>query len=336
MKKKILALATGVVMALALAGCGKDISNDIITIKQYEALEVKKVLPVEVTDEDVEMSIQSTLQTKAIRTDVTDRPVQQGDIVTMDYLGKTDGVAFEGGTAENAELLIGSGQFIDGFEDALMGHSIGETFDINVTFPENYHEELAGKDAIFTITLHKIQVEEVPELTEELVRELSATATTIEEYKAETKKYLELSNEETAQSELEQKVWQALIENCMIKEYPEDMMEAQLGIINEQYAVVASMYGMEVDEFLQQVYGITAEEMAQNLIKQQLAVELIAEKENLVLTLEDYENGLAEYAMQYGYDDPKEFEEMVGEEEMKKMLLQKRVGDWLMEHCVQI
>lgn len=335
MKKKILALAIGAVMAVSLMGCGKDISNETITIKEYKGLKVEKVTPIEVTDEDVEMSIQSTLQTRATRTDITDRPVQTGDIVTMDYLGKVDGVAFEGGTAENAELKIGSGQFIDGFEDKLIGHTIGETFDIDVTFPKNYAEELAGKAAVFTITLHKIQVEVVPELTEELVKELSATATTIEEYKAETKEDLKVSNEQTAKSELEQKVWQALIENCVIEKYPEDMMEAQLAAIDEQYAMVVSMYGMEVDDFLKQVYGITAEEMAQNLIKQELAVNLIAEKEGLVLSLEDYEAGLADYAMQYGYDDPKEFEEMVGEAEMKKMLLQKRVGDWLIENCVQ-
>ena len=336
MKKKILAFAVGTVMALSLVGCGKGVSDDIITIKQYEALEVKKVTPLEVIEDDVEMSIQSTLQTKAIRVDVTDRPVQKGDIVTMDYLGKTDGVAFAGGTAEGAELLIGSGQFIDGFEDALIGHSIGETFDIDVTFPENYHEELAGKDAVFTITLHKIQVEEIPELTEELVKELSTTATTIEEYREETRENLQMSNEATAKSELEQRVWQALIENCVIEEYPKDMMEAELASIEEQFAMVGSMYGMEVDEFLQQVYGITAETMAQNLIKQELAVKLIAEKEELTLTLEEYESGLVDYAMQYGYDDPVAFEEMIGEEEMKNILLQKKVGEWLIEHCVQI
>lgn len=336
MKKKVLALAIGMIMALSLAGCSKGISNDIITIKQYEALEVKKVTPLEVTEDDVEMSIQSTLQTKAIRTDVTDRPVQKGDIVTMDYLGKTDGVAFEGGTAENAELLIGSGQFIDGFEDALIGHSVGETFDIDVTFPENYHEELAGKAVVFTITLHKIQVEEIPELTEDLVKELSATATTIEEYKEETREQLKMSNEATAKSELEQKVWQALIENCVIEEYPKDMMDAELASIEEQFAIVVSMYGMEVDEFLQQVYGITAETMAQNLIKQELAVKLISEKEELTLTLEEYEVGLADYAIQYGYDDPATFEEMIGEEEMRNILLQKKVGEWLIEHCVQV
>lgn len=336
MKKRILAFVIGIIAAIALVGCGKEISNDKITIKQYEGLEVKKVTPIEVTDEDVEMSIQSTLATKATRIDITDRPVQAGDIVTMDYLGKADGVAFEGGTAEDAELLIGSGQFIDGFEDALVGHSVGETFDINVTFPENYHEELAGKDAVFTITLHKIQTEQIPELTEELVKELSATATTIEEYREETRAYLELSNEETAKSELEQLVWQALIENCVIEEYPEDVMAEEIAGIEEQFSSIASMYGMEMDEFLQQVYGITAETMAQNLIKQKFAIELIAEKEGLTLTLEDYETGLADYAMQYGYDDPKEFETMVGEDEMRAILLQRQVADWLIEHCVQI
>ena len=334
MKKRILAFVLCMIMAVSAVGCS--ISDDVITIKKYKKLKVEKVIPAKVTDEDVDMSIQSTLQTMATRIDVTDRPVQVGDVVTMDYLGKVDGVVFEGGTAKDAELLIGSQTFITGFEEAIVGHTLGETFDINVTFPKDYHEELAGKPAVFTITLHKIQVEKVPELTEELVKELSTTATTIEEYKEETRAYLELSNAETAKSELEQKVWQALIENCVIEEYPEDMMEEQLASIEEQYSMVASMYGMELDKFLEEVYGITSEEMAHNLIKQQLAVKLIAEKEKLTLTLEDYEAGLADYAMQYGYDDPKEFEEMVGEEAMRNMLLQKRVGDWLMEKCVQI
>lgn len=334
MKKRILAFALCMIMAVSVVGCS--ISDGVITIKKYKNLKVEKVIPAKVTDEDIEMSIQSTLQTMATRIDVTDRPVQSGDVVTMDYLGKVDGVAFEGGTAKDAELLIGSQTFITGFEEAIVGHTVGETFDINVTFPKDYNKELAGKPAVFTITLHKIQVEKVPELTEELVKELSATATTIEEYKKETRAYLELSNAETAQSELEQKVWQALIENCVIEEYPEDMMKAQLASIEEQYSMVASMYGMELDEFLKEVYGITSEEMAHNLIKQQLAVKLIAEKEKLTFTLEDYEAGLADYAMQYGYDDPEEFEETVGEEVIRNMLLQKQVGNWLMEKCVQI
>jgi len=194
MKKRIITLAAGVLTAVCMVGCGNKVSDDVLTINQYKGLEVKKVEAIKVTDEDIEASINSTLSTMSTRNEITDRPVQNGDLVTIDYLGKVDGVAFDGGADEGAELSIGSGQFIPGFEEAIVGHSVGEVFDIDVTFPENYTETLAGKDAVFTITLHKIEQVIVPELTEELLPKLSETATTIEEFKQEVKEDLEVQN----------------------------------------------------------------------------------------------------------------------------------------------
>lgn len=337
MKKRVLALLVGACMMASLAGCGsKEISNDKITIKQYEGLEVEKVTPIEVTEETIDASIQSTLEAYSTRIEITDRPVQDGDVVTIDYLGKVDGVAFEGGTAEGAELEIGSNTFIDGFEEKIIGHSLNETFDIDVTFPEGYNEELGGKAAVFTITLHKIEEKQLPELTDEFVQEISDTATTVEEYREQERASQTLNNEQTAQQSLEQLVWQALIENCVIDKYPEDKLEEVKANVTSQYTNVAAMYGVTEEELVEQVYGVTVEEMAKNLIKQEYAVELIAEKEGLTLTLEGYEKGLAEFAEQYGYDDPAEFEEMIGEEELKKAILQKNVGQWLIDNCVQV
>ena len=142
MKKKIIAALVGICTVVVMTGCGnKGISNDKITIKQYKGLEVEKVDPVEVTDTDVEDSINSTLQTKSTQNDITDRQAQEGDVVTIDYEGKKDGVAFDGGTAQDQQLELGSGSFIDGFEDGIVGHNIGETFDLNLTFPEDYKSE---------------------------------------------------------------------------------------------------------------------------------------------------------------------------------------------------
>ena len=184
MKKKIIAALVGICTVVVMTGCGnKGISNDKITIKQYKGLEVEKVDPVEVTDTDVEDSINSTLQTKSTQNDITDRPAQEGDVVTIDYEGKKDGVAFDGGTAQDQQLELGSGSFIDGFEDGIVGHNIGETFDLNLTFPEDYKsEDLAGQAVVFTVTLDKISEVIVPELTDELVAELSESAKTIEDY----------------------------------------------------------------------------------------------------------------------------------------------------------
>ncbi len=338
MKRKSLAYAASVVAMTMLVGCNSSkVSNDLITINQYKGLEVEKVTAVEVTDEDVEQSIQASLEAISTRKEVTDRGSKEGDVVTVDFVGKVDGVEFEGGSASDQEITLGAGRYIDGFEDGIIGHNKGEVFDINVTFPENYGStDLAGKAAVFTITLDKIEEVIVPELTDELVAsKLSATAKTIEEYKKEEKEALILSNEQSAQSQLAQKVWTALLDNCEVKEFPEDDMEDMLSQIEAQYSQVATMYGVDVETVVKEFYGIELQEMAENLLKQQYAIELIAEKENITLTVEEYENDLAEYASNWGYD-AEEMEEMVGHDELEKMFIQERVGDWLIENCKQV
>lgn len=336
MKKRLLVVVTALAAAVSLVGCSGKISNDMITISQYKGLEVKEVPSVEITDADVEASIQSTLEIMATRNEITDRPVQLGDVVTIDYVGKIDGVAFERGADEDEELEIGAGAFIPGFEEGIIGHNVGEVFDINVTFPEAYTAELAGKDAVFTITLDKITEVIVPELTDELVTQLSTTATTVEEYKAQEKENLQLSNDQSAESQFSQNVWQALIENCELKDYAQEDMDATLASIESQYSMAASYYGMDVDAVVQQIHGITVDEMAKNLLKQKYAVELIAEKEGIKVTAEEYDTELAAYAIQYGYSDPAEFEQQVGHDTLEKMMIQQKVGEWLIENCERV
>ena len=337
MKKRIIAALVGICTVAVMTSCGnKGISNDKITIKQYKGLEVEKVDPVKVTDTDVEDSINSTLQTKSTQNDITDRPAQKGDVVTIDYEGKKDGVAFDGGTAQDQQLELGSGSFIDGFEDGIIGHNIGETFDLNLTFPETYdnNPDLVGQAVVFTVTLDKISEVIVPELTDELVAELSESAKTIEDYKKEVKEDLETSNKQAAESEQQQNVWDALMEQCTVEKYPKDKKQETIDNITTQYGSIASMYGMDdVDTFLEHAFGVTSEVMAENIIKQEYAVDLIAEKENLKVSDEDYKKGLEEYATQYGYTDSAELEEAVGKKEVKRALLQDKVTDWLVDNC---
>lgn len=333
MKKRILALVLGACMAVSLVGCGKEISNDKITIKQYKGLEVETVEEIKVSDEEVEQSIQSTLQTIAKYNDITDRAVEKGDLVTMDYVGKVDGVEFEGGKAEGATLEIGSGQYIPGFEDKLIGHNTGETFDINVTFPENYNEELGGKDAVFTITLNKIQKVEIPELTDDILPELGTDAKTIKEYKAQVKEQLEKSNKETVESQREQNVWQALIDNCTVEKYDDKELEETIANIESEISYAASMYGMEPADFIQQYYGISIDEMAKNMLKQKYAIELIVKKEKIELSNDDLEKGIKELAEQYGYENPDDLEEEAGIDALKEMIIQKKVGKFLMDNA---
>ena len=333
MKKRILALVMGLCMTASLVGCGNgEIANDKIRIKQYKGLEVTETT-MPVTDDDVEMSIQSTLQTLSTKTDITDRPAQQGDSVVIDYEGKLDGVAFDGGTATQQTVEIGAGMYVPGFEEGIIGHNIGDTFDVNVTFPEQYTEELAGKAVVFTMKLHSIQEVHVPELTKDLLPELSETAKTIKEYKAEVRKQLEDSNQASAESATEQQLWEKLLENCVVDKYPDGQVEEFVANVEAQLGEMAKQNNSTASEMFKQYYGMSPEEYVKNSVKMEYAIALIAEKEKLTLTAKEYEEGVAEQAMQQGYEDVEAFEKEVGRETIELMLLQPKVGKFLLDNC---
>ena len=343
MKKRLTTMIAGICALALLGGCGGDtgakgaISNDNITIKQYKGLEIEKVETIAVTDEDVEMSIQSDLETLATKTDITGRAAQLGDIAIIDFEGKKDGVAFEGGAGTDYELELGSGQFIDGFEDGVVGHNIGETFDLNLTFPENYSsQELAGQAVVFTVTLKGLQEKNVPELSEDVLTQLGTEAKTIDEYKAKVRSDLQLSNEQTAESTLLGSVWETLVNNCEVKKYPDGMLDQYAKNLEEQYSYYAQMYGMEIEDFFKQMFGMSSQEVAKTTATQELAINLIAEKEGLTITDKAYEEGVKELASQYGYEDTKEFVEAYGEDSIRKALLQEKVGQFLVDNSVQV
>ena len=339
MKKKITTMVIGLLMGSLLVGCGdKAISNDKITIVKYKGLEIEAVEEIEVTDESIQLTIDSDLQILTTETEITDRPAKEGDKVTIDYVGKVDGVEFERGKAENQTFILGEGSFIEGFQEKIVGKKAGETFDVDVTFPDPYPNDpdMAGKPAVFTMTLHKIVQVDVPELTDELLPQIGTSAKTVEEYKEQIRKDQEKSNAETVRQTIEQEVWQALIENCVVEEYPEDLMKEKKTSIENQFSSVASMYGMEVDEVVKTMYGLTVEDMAKELVCQELAIELIAEKEKLSVSDKVYEKKIKEYAEQFAIDDVAEFEKTVGKENIKKTILQEMVADFLIDNCVQV
>lgn len=337
MKKRILALIMGLCMTASLVGCGNgEIANDKIRIKQYKGLEITETV-LKVTDEDVEMSIESTLQTLSTKTDITDRPAQEGDLVVIDYEGKLDGVAFDGGTATQQNVEIGAGMYIPGFEEGIIGHNIGETFDVNVTFPKDYQAtDLAGKAVVFTMTLHSIQEVHVPELTKDLLPRLSETAKTIKEYKAEVRKQLEESNQASAESANEQAIWNKLLENCVVEKYPDGEVEKFVANVDAQFSEYAAQNNTTAAELFKMYYGVTPEDYVKNSVKMEYAIQLIAEKENITLTAKEYEEGAAEQAAQQGYEDVKALEKAHGRETIELMLLQPKVGKFLLDNCKKV
>ena len=245
MKKNVIAAVLAAMTVLALAGCSSELSNEYVIVKQYKGLEVPKTETDEVADEEIDQAIQANLQGTADRLPVTDRAAQTGDWVNIDYVGTVDGVAFDGGTAQAQDLLLGSGGYIgasgdyEGFEDQIVGHNVGEEFDITVQLPENYSPDMAGKVADFHITINEIYVEDIPELADEGVRANSEGAETVDEYREEIRGQVEESVDRQTESEMTEAVWDALMENVEVKEYPEDAVQQQVDQEKEQYVQIA-------------------------------------------------------------------------------------------------
>lgn len=346
MKKKILSVAASVcAAALLLGGCSREISNEYVKISQYKGVEVQKVTVTEVTDETVESQIQTMLEANAETIEITDRAAQDGDTVTIDYEGKKDGVAFDGGTSTDYPLTLGSDTFIDGFEDGIVGHKTGETFDLNLTFPEEYsvNTDLAGQDVVFTVTIKSITQSEVPELNDEFVQKVSEESKTVEEYKKEVRESLEESMKEAAESSLIENVWDAVLENSEVTEYPQDRVQKIIDQMNEQYQEMATYYNVEFEEFLttymgmdEETFNTEVENVAKEQMKEILVMELIAEEEKLTPSDEELEKKYEEYAEAYGFESVDALKEMVTEDDLKQMATLEVVQNWLVENCKQV
>lgn len=346
MKKRLAAILTGVLASsLLFTGCqaSKGLETDEIKITQYKEVEVDQVeKPAEVTDDDVENYIQNMLQTNADTREITDRAVQSGDTATIDFVGKVDGEEFDGGSAEGYPLEIGSGAFIPGFEDSIIGHKTGETFDWNGQFPEDYgNADYAGKDVVFTITVNHISENVVPELNDKFVKSVSEESKTVEEYREEVKKLLAEQAEENYKSQLNSAVWQKVLENTEVSKYPDGEVEELIDSATKQYKSAAEYMGMEFEDYLEQI-GTTAEEfekqiedMARENVKQTMALKAIAKKEKLELSDEEYEKQLEKIVEASGYEDVDALKEAEKEEDLRDIALYNVVVEWLAKNCIQ-
>lgn len=344
MKKKYAVLAAGVLAAvLALTGCSGEISNDYITISQYKGVEAEAGDTTEVTDEDVDTQIDSTRQMYAELENV-DRPAENGDTVTIDYVGTLNGEAFEGGSSEDYQLELGSGTFIDGFEDGIVGHSAGETFDLNLTFPDDYGStDLAGKDVVFTVTLKTVSISNVPELNDEFVQSVSEDSSTVEEYRKEVRRMLEDNYAESAQLTLTENAWSAVMDNTEVKQYPDGAVDEMKNTIREQYQNMADSYGMEFADFLSSYMGMdedTFEEQlqtaAENQVKQDLIVDLIIDEENLDVSDDALEEIYNQYVEDYGFSSLDDLKSAATEEELEDMARLQIVQEFIVDNCEQV
>lgn len=349
MKKKLLALTVimCMLMTIGLTGCGssnpysKYDFSEYVKLGKYKGLE-KSEISVSVSDEEVDAQIQVNLENAAETEKKTKGKVEDGDTVNIDYEGKLDGKAFQGGTSAGYDLKIGSGSFIDGFEDGLIGKKIGKTYDLNLTFPEDYSsEELAGQDVVFTVTVNYVSVEVIPELTDEWVKE-NSTAKTVEEYETVIYEQIYESKEEEAKSNMIASLWNQVVEDSEMIQYPEKELEMYIEQIEDQYELMADTYGMNLDDLLES-YNIDSEEVydqqnkaaAEEYIKDQMIMYYIAELEGLTYSEEEADE-LRQSIKSAGYDDDS-FKDYYGqdiESYIDSVLTYGKVGEFIYENAV--
>lgn len=276
-----------------------------ITVKAYKGLTAEKS-DSKVTAEEVDHEIEHMLERGARIVDVDDRAVQDGDITVIDFEGFVDGVAFEGGKAEKYNLTIGSGSFIPGFEEQIIGHSIGDEFDVNVTFPEEYAPELASKDAVFKIKLHEIKVKELPELDDEFAKDMGEYET-VDELKKGVEEDILKRKQDSAQHAFEDAVIDTLIENVE-GEIPECMFDAKAEENTNSFAQRIGQQGIDVDTYLmymgmdKEAFTAQMKERAVADVKLDLAIEKIIELESIKASDEAVEAEYTKMSEMYGMD----------------------------------
>lgn len=273
-----------------------------VKLGEYKGLKAT-MLPTEATDEDVDAEIENMRDRNSRLVTVEDRAAEMGDTAEIDFEGFVDGVAFEGGKGENYPLELGSGSFIPGFEEQVAGHKSEEEFDVNVTFPEDYAEELAGKDAVFKCKIHEIKSKELPELDDEFVKDVSEFDT-LDELKADIKKQMSEKKETEAKNDFENQLIEQVVDN-MECEVPQCMFDKRLDEMVQDYSYRLQMQGIDLDTYLKYLgqdkdsFKATFKDGAEKQVKASIALQAIVEAEKLEATEEEIDAEAAKLAEQY-------------------------------------
>ncbi len=346
--KRVLAILMSVtMMAAVLAGCSSEEANlssinaekYVTNLFDYKGVELSAAKEV-IDDEYVDSYIDFILSQYPNYEEVTDRPVGYGDTANIDYVGKDmDGVAFEGGSAQGYDLVIGSGMFVPGFEDGLVGANTGDTVDVELTFPENYHNaDLAAQDVVFTVTINKISTPVPAELTDEFVAQFGNTS--VEDFRNSVVIALEDSANATFENELQRQIIDIILEECEFSEdVPEALFEYYKSQIYANFGAYAANYGLDVDTYISQS-GMTKEEFEENLTtgatesaREALVCKMIAEKEGISVSDEELETGIQENYMNFGYATPEEYKEAENTEDYRDYLLTAKVLNFIIDNA---
>lgn len=349
MKKRVAKIMAMLLAAGVLTGCGSDADKPLnqldvdkyVTLGDYNNLNIS-VAPAEVTDEQVEQAMISAYMdyVSAEAGGVTDRTVEVGDTVNIDYEGKKDGVAFAGGTAAGALLTIGSNKFIAGFEDGLVGVMPGETVDLNLRFPDGYgNAELAGQDVVFTVTVNFIlpEITGIEDMQDEVMPLIDfADVSTVEEFRQFAyHSLLEMAQEDYV-AELQNAIMDALVAQSEFKSLPKEMLEESRKTLTENIENVAAQLGASSDALVSAYYnGMSVEEFVETYasqgVKQNLAFQAVANKEGLTVDDDELQSLLDEYTSNSGYSSVDEFLGEASKEDFRNYFMSEKVLAYLME-----
>ena len=304
-----------------------------VTLGDYKGVTVEKTIQ-SVTDEDVQNEIDNALANYPVE---VDQAAKEGDTVNIDYVGKIDGEEFDGGSDQGADLKLGSGKFIDGFEDGLIGARKGETRTLNLTFPEDYTQDLAGKAVEFTVTVNAVK-EPLSEPTDQWVADNIEGYDNIADYKAGIRSEQEESNEQTAENQVRYAAWTQVIDNCTINEYPETLVEVGKKLYEQQVETYAKYAGMELDAYIessgltQEEYQSNMEEYGKNVAAQALVCQAICDKEGFAIGDDDYQKALQDMLTEYGCTED-ELIQTYGQDNVEQSIMLNRVSNLILEHA---
>ena len=302
-----------------------------VTLGDYKGVTVEKTIQ-SVTDEDVQNEIDNALANYPVE---VDQAAKEGDTVNIDYVGKIDGEEFDGGSDQGADLKLGSGKFIDGFEDGLIGARKGEPRTLNLTFPEDYTQDLAGKAVEFTVTVNAVK-EPLSEPTDQWVADNIEGYDNIADYKAGIRSEQEENNEQTADNQVRYAAWTQVIDNCTINEYPETLVEVGKKLYEQQVETYAKYAGMELDAYIessgltQEEYQSNMEEYGKNVAAQALVCQAICDKEGFAIGDDDYQKALQDMLTEYGCTED-ELIQTYGQDNVEQSIMLNRVSNLILE-----
>ena len=359
MIKKILSITLILTLIVGMAACGgKEYSGDysytledFITLGDYKGLEYQ-ANDVNVTEEEIQAEINNRVAaakgTEGFSQTLTTELIEAGDIANIDYEGKVDGVAFDGGTAQGTDLTIGSGQFIPGFEEGILGKTVGDTIEVDVTFPDPYASaELAGKEAVFTVKINSATRPIMPEYNLEFV-----TATTeyktIEEFEAAVKKDLMTLKEDNELANMQNTLWDQVVGNAEISGYPEGEVDARKQENLTYYTNYASQAGMDLNSFVQAYFGMDEAsfqdyltQYSETIVDQELVMYAVAKAEKIGISDKEYKDLIALTLKEQGFESDEafktaagvSFEEYAGKANLQKSFLLEKVIKFIVEEA---